>query len=207
MARKKRKSKKPTKKPAVKKAAVDADSGGGRSRTVLGSKAAVAKHFGVAVRTVTKWTDRLVPMPGARGNYVVEDIEAWRAESFAKGKDQQVIEPNATTKSRELSDFAEVQKQLQFTKLRKENALAKQNEIKAQRMDDEFIPLHVVAEWVSEFLVLQRNLLTSIPVDMFAASPDEHRKIYQPDLKARIDIHLNHMADYIERADDLRGEG
>ena len=44
-----------------------------------------------------------------------------------------------------------------------------------------------------------------MPVEMFADAPDEIRKIYQPDLKARMDIHLNQMADWIERVEDQRG--
>ena len=165
----------------------------------------VAAHFKVTVRTVNKWKKRADPMPWKPGQFNLNTIATWRAKSFTKGKDQQVIDPDATEESKERTEHQKLQHDINVTKWEKEKALTKQNQIKALRMDDEFIPLEQIRNWVSDFLTLQRNLLASIPVDMFASAEDEHRKIYQPDLKVRLDIHSNQMADWMERVEDLRG--
>lgn len=164
----------------------------------------VAKHFGVTTRTVRKWRERADPMPGKDGEFDIEKIAKWRELTFQKDKRQRPIDVEGNDKGQASSEIQRLRLKSMETKLRKDHSLARQAEIKAQRMDDEFVALGTVREWVSEFLIQQRNLLTSIPVEMFAAAPDEHREIYEPDLKARIDIHLNQMGDYIERVEDLR---
>ena len=151
----------------------------------------VADHFEVSKQAVSQWKKRVDPMPGKSGHYDLDEIEAWHDSTFLKGK------PGDSNN--------ELMKEMLLAKIRKETALADQNEIKAKRMDEDYIPISDVLEWVTEFLTLQRKLITAMPVEMFADAPDEIRKIYQPDLKARMDIHLNQMADWIERVEDQRG--
>lgn len=180
--------------------------------SVVSSQKAVANHFDVSTRTVNDWLNRPDPMPGKKGSYDLVAIEKWRADNFAKGKDQQFVEaPDAAaveskeTKSKKKNSGGESLSQTYLIeKIRKERALADQNEIKATRMDEEYIPISDLLQWVTAFLTLQRKLLTAMPVEMFADAPDNMRKIYQPDLKARIDIYLNQMGDWVERVEDLR---
>ena len=172
---------------------------------------AVSEHFGVSRRMVTKWLRREDPMPGKRGAYDLEAIAEWRKRTFLKGKDQQqVVDPeNLTPEQWEEADkgyHGSQNAQLLQAKVRKEKALAFQNELKAKKMDTGFVELKAVEEWVVEFLQLQRKLLQAIPIDMFAAVPDEHRRIYQPDLEARLEIHLNQMGDWVERTEDIAKE-
>lgn len=171
-----------------------------KKSNVVGTHKAIAEHYGVGTRTVREWTKRVDPMPGKPGAYDIEEIDKWRSDTFLKGKNQRAIGGDGQG-----DEHQSLNRQLLETKVRKETSLARQNEIKAKKMDDEFVQVSVVEEWVSEFLRLQRDLLTSMPIEMFASAPDEVRKAYQPDLNARIEIHLNQMADWIERAEDLRG--
>lgn len=179
--------------------------------TIVPSQTMIAKHFGVSVRTVNGWINRPDAMPGERGKYDLAEIEKWRDKTFIKGKDQQAVESsipanesNQTSKKTKTSKEDSLATIFLKEKIRKESALATQNEIKSRKMDDEFIQLEAVNRWVSEFLILQRKLLTAMPIEMFADAPKKIRDIYQPDLKERINIHLNQMGDWIERVEDLK---
>ena len=151
----------------------------------------VADHFGVSKQAVSQWRKRVDPMPGKSGHYDLDVIEAWQGSTFLKGKAG--------------SNDSELHEQMLVEKVRKETALADINEIKAARMGEELIPISDIRRWVTEYLDLQNRLLDKIPDAMFKDQPEEIRKIYQPDLKARFEIFSNQMSDWIERVEDLRG--
>lgn len=160
---------------------------------ILKSRREVARHFGVDVRTVDRWRARSPAMPGRNGHYEIEAIQAWRE-----------IHVETAYSVEQKAGSAEVAYGRSETRLRAENAKAEIAELKVRQMNEQFVRIDHFREWVTEFLNLQNKLLDRIPLEMFSTMPKDLRTVYRSDLAQRFGIHKNHMADFIERVDDLR---
>lgn len=156
---------------------------------VFRTRAEVAEHFGVNVRTVAEWQkDKTFPgVPGApgirAGYYPKEEIEKWLAER--------------TTVS---DASSEINQQLKLEKLQK---LQLENSEAAGRLIDRV----AVEQWVARKAALARQRLSTLEPILMAAVPadvdDRVRETLAADIRRIIDLALFELAsDYGSDSED-----
>jgi predicted DNA-binding transcriptional regulator AlpA len=156
----------------------------------------ICHYFGVSRRAVYDWINGPgSPRRNEDGSFNKQEFIEW----YAARKDARKLV--ATTGDEDKG----IDEQLSLAKLRKENALASIHEIKAKLLDPEFISTMEANQFLTTFFgELRRNFL-SLPVDMCASYPLSYREVVQEDLRARVEMVLNQMADWILEFQKRRG--
>lgn len=153
----------------------------------------VAAHYNVGRRTVFEWKNARPPMPshdvpGKPSVYYQDEIDAW----LELRKKKKPVDENEAAKQRRLQ-LEELE-----AKVRKENALADQHEVKAKALDPVFVSALQVNQFLATFFAELRKNVRAIPSEMCASYPKEFRDIVKQDLSDRHELLLNQMGDWVE---------
>jgi len=160
----------------------------------------VAKKFGCKVTTVQGW--KKDGMPGERGKWDLIEIAQW-AMINGKGKSgakTDLVEADLKKQAAEATAQQEIEKAAK---------MAAEREIAERRNQLErggWVRRHNVERFITEFLTENRKLINRMVPEFAAGYGRDLESDLREDLKARCDLILNQLGDFIEKIDGLEIE-